>query len=101
LALAVGKAIRILRKRAGISQENLALEAGVARGYMGRLERGEGSPSISTIYKLLPHLKVRFSEFALEVEQQLQEFHAKVPLRLELSRKAKKIILDSGGKACP
>jgi transcriptional regulator with XRE-family HTH domain len=73
LRRAVGKAIRALRARAGISQEGLALEAEVGRSYMGRLERGEYSPSTETIYKLLPHLKVSFSQFAKEVERQLSQ----------------------------
>ena len=68
---AVGKAIRALRKHAELSQEGLALQAGIGRSYMGRLERGEALPGILVIYKFLPHLNVRFSRFAAEVERQL------------------------------
>jgi transcriptional regulator with XRE-family HTH domain len=59
--------------RAGISQERLALDAGIGRSYMGRLERAECSPTTETIYKLLPHLKVNFARFAKEVERQLRQ----------------------------
>lgn len=39
---------------------------------MGGLERGEHSPTLETIYKLLPGLKVSFPEFALEFDRILQ-----------------------------
>jgi transcriptional regulator with XRE-family HTH domain len=64
--------IRALRQRAGIAQEQLALEAGIDRGYMGRLERGESSPTLETILKMLPVLQVSFPEFAGEFEGALR-----------------------------
>lgn len=68
---AFAKTVRLLRLKAGISQELLALEAGVNRGYMGSLERGRNSPTIETVYKLLRPLGVTFSEFAHEFERVL------------------------------
>lgn len=69
---AFGQTVRALRKRAGIAQEQLALAASVDRGYMGGLERGEHSPTLETIYKLLPHLRVTLVEFMEEFERQLR-----------------------------
>ena len=69
LRRALAKTIRELRQRAGLAQERLALEAGVDRGYMGGLERGLHSPTLETVYKLLPALGVDFIEFARVLER--------------------------------
>lgn len=61
-------AIKALRKKSGYAQEALALEAGIDRAYMSRLERGVHAPNVDTIFKLLPLLGVSFAEFAAEVE---------------------------------
>jgi len=66
-----GKTVRCLRKRIGLAQETLALETGIGRSYMGALERGLHSPSLNTIYQLLPVLRVSFPEFAQEFENNL------------------------------
>ena len=44
--------IRHLRRKKGWSQEKLALEADIHRVFMGRIERCEQSPSISTVEKI-------------------------------------------------
>ena len=64
--------LKTLRHRIGITQERLAFEANLDRGYMGGLERGLHSPSIETIYKLLPILGITFVEFAEQYEKCLQ-----------------------------
>jgi transcriptional regulator with XRE-family HTH domain len=69
---AFARAVRALRLHGGISQEGLALAAGVDRSYMGEIERGLRSPSIETIFRLLPALGVTFTRFAQEVEKQLR-----------------------------
>lgn len=50
--LALGKAIREARGDAGLSQEALALLAGVDRGYLGRVERGDNNVALLTLLKL-------------------------------------------------
>jgi len=71
LRRAFADTIRILRARIQLSQENLAHQADVDRGYMGGLERELHTPTIETIYKLLPVLGVSFVEFAAEFERVL------------------------------
>jgi transcriptional regulator with XRE-family HTH domain len=66
---AFGKTVRSLRSRIGLAQENLALESGVNRGYMGGLERGEHSPTLETVLKLLGPLHVTLTEFCQEFER--------------------------------
>jgi len=72
IRIAFGQCVRELRRRIGLAQEALALAAGIDRGYMGALERGEHSPSIEMIYRLLPPLKISFAEFASEYEKCLR-----------------------------
>jgi len=72
LRAAFGQCVRALRKRAELAQEALALAAGIDRGYMGALERGKHSPTIEMIYRLLPALKITFTDFAAEYEKTLR-----------------------------
>lgn len=71
LRRAFADTVRIVRMRRGISQEKLALEAGVSRSYMGTMEREQNTPTIESIYKLLPVLGISFVEFAAEFERVL------------------------------
>lgn len=61
--------LRNLRYQAGISQENLALEAGINRGYMSGLEQGRHAPTVVMICRILPVLRITFTEFAVEFER--------------------------------
>jgi len=72
LRRAFGKTVRAIRQRAGLSQESLALESGIGRGYMGGIERGQHTPTIETLYRLLPALKVTVGEFFQEFERNLR-----------------------------
>ena len=72
IARAFGITLRYLRLRDGVTQEALAHESGVDRGYLGELERGRYNPTLETIYRLLPHLKVGFAEFAEEFDRTLK-----------------------------
>jgi transcriptional regulator with XRE-family HTH domain len=48
----IGESIRILRTGKGLSQEQLALNAGVNTSYIGQIERGEKNPTIKTLEKI-------------------------------------------------
>src|SRR5215831_3686443 len=63
--------VRTLRARTGISQEKLALKAGMDRVYLGALEREKHTPTLESIYRLLPILDVTFTQFASEFERML------------------------------
>ncbi len=62
LIKAVGIRIRELRNQRGISQEELANEAEVPLSQIGRIERGENNPTISTLYVLAQALDVELKE---------------------------------------
>jgi transcriptional regulator with XRE-family HTH domain len=48
-----------LRKQKGLSQEELALQAGVNRNYVGQIEREEKSPTVDILEKLAVALEVK------------------------------------------
>ena len=59
---AVGAAIRTLRNEAGVSQEALALAAGLDRSYLGGVERGEHNLALVNLIKVATATGVSASE---------------------------------------
>lgn len=64
-----GKEVVQLRKRLGISQEELAFRAEVHRTYISQLERGLKSPTLSVILKLSRALEASASGLIATVER--------------------------------
>lgn len=60
--IALGEAIRFVRVQSGISQEALALSAGLDRSYMGGIERGEHNVAVINLVKIAAALDVKPSE---------------------------------------
>ena len=50
--------IRHLRKQKNISQEELALRAGINTVYFGQIERGQKCPTVDTLYKIAVGLEI-------------------------------------------
>jgi len=61
LIKAVGERIRQLRIEQGLSQADLALEADILISQIGRIERGETNPTISTLFVIAEALKIDLS----------------------------------------
>lgn len=59
----IGNRIRQYRQRSGLSQEKLALNAGITVSFLGDIERGNKKPSVESLEKLLRALNVTFLEF--------------------------------------
>jgi transcriptional regulator with XRE-family HTH domain len=70
---AFGKVLRERRKAAGLSQERLALDAGLERVFISMLERGHRQPSLHTILKLAGILGCPANELVLETEKLLAD----------------------------
>lgn len=64
----LGQAIVRLRKGRKLSQERLALNAGIDRSYMGRVERGERSVSLDKLWAICDALHISLAELAIEAE---------------------------------
>jgi transcriptional regulator with XRE-family HTH domain len=58
--------LRRLRVKRGLSQEQLAFDAGVDRSYVGGLERREENPTVGVLDRLAKTLSVHVSEFFVE-----------------------------------
>ena len=68
LAIAFGKVIRELRLDAGLTQEQLGLEAGLRRTFVSLLELGQQLPSLATLFKIAHALGVQPSEIVRRTE---------------------------------
>ena len=62
----VGGRIRYFRHLRKLSQEQLALQAGINPAFLGHLERGLKSPTITTLEKLVRALNITFEELFTE-----------------------------------
>ena len=58
----LGARIRELRQAKGLSQEELADQAGCHRTYIGMLERGQSNPSLAILFRVAGVLKVDVTE---------------------------------------
>lgn len=63
----VGSAVRVHRKRTGLSQEQLAEKADVTRNYIGEIERGEKRVTLDTLAKVAKALKIRVAELTRDI----------------------------------
>jgi len=68
---AFGIVLRQLREKAGFSQDSFAHTTGYHRNYIGQLERGEKSPSLSALFNLSQALDRVPSQLLPLVEKQL------------------------------
>ena len=66
---AFGRVLRTWRVERGLSQEALALEAGIQRNYVSLIERGINQPTITIIFKLAAALAMKPSQVIELVER--------------------------------
>jgi transcriptional regulator with XRE-family HTH domain len=66
--IAVGQAIRALRKARGLSQEALANDARIDRSHMGKIERGERNVTILNVVRICTVLECLPSELFSRAE---------------------------------
>ena len=64
----LGKRLKALRRRRGMTQSDLARRAGLSLGYLARLELGRHDPSLTTVRKLARALKVTVADLAGQLE---------------------------------
>jgi transcriptional regulator with XRE-family HTH domain len=66
---AFGNILRFRRKKIGLSQEQLAFEAGFDRTTISLMERGLLSPTLRTMVRLCRLLKVSLSQLTKQIEE--------------------------------
>lgn len=69
IAEVFGKHARARREKAGLSQEALALEVGLERSYLSRLERGKNQPTLLALLKLAKGLGCDVAELLAPAEK--------------------------------
>lgn len=74
--------VRKLRVKHGLSQEALAVDAGVDRSYVGRIERGVENPTVETLERLAVALDVPVAELLV-----VPKVNEKPPATLRKGRK--------------
>jgi len=62
LSNVIGQLIRNRRTQRSITQEALALQCGIDRSYMGRIERGEVNITVLKLYELASVLQIDAKE---------------------------------------
>ena len=67
----LGRRVRELRKKRGLTQERLAEKATVDVKYLGSIERGTENPTIGTLEKLASALSVKVRQI-LDFEHEVQ-----------------------------
>jgi len=67
-AKAFGQAVRRVRLEKGVSQEDLAAIADIERAHMGRIERGEKTPTLRLILKISRALNISSAVLMTETE---------------------------------
>jgi transcriptional regulator with XRE-family HTH domain len=71
--LTLGRTIRRMRREHDLSQEAVALAAGVHPNQVGRLERGTGDVHTTTMLRIVAGLGVSLSDVAREYDERLAE----------------------------
>jgi transcriptional regulator with XRE-family HTH domain len=66
LLLSLGGAIRRIRLEKKLSQEKLALLAGIDRTYVGQVERGDNNVAILTLSRIATALDLSIAELVQE-----------------------------------
>lgn len=64
----IGKTVKALRIKQGMSQEDLAQECDVDRSYISMIEVGRNEPSVTKIFDLCKGLKIKPSAFFKIIE---------------------------------
>ena len=115
----LGKKIKELRNKQGLTQEELADRAELSKGFISQLERDMTSPSIATLEDLLQCLGTTLGEFFMEEQEEEQivfteeDFFVKkdeeyknqikwiIPNAQKNCMEPIHLILEKGGETCP
>lgn len=65
----LGQALKSLREERGLTQEAISHEAGVTIGAYGRIERGEVSPTWSTVRVIAKALGISMRELGTIIDE--------------------------------
>lgn len=72
LNLVIGNKLKDIRNKRNLSLEEVAKLTGVSKAMLGQIERGQSNPTVSTLWKIATGLKVPFSFFIDEDQDELR-----------------------------
>lgn len=72
LNLIIGSRLRDIRNKRNLSLDEVTKLTGVSKAMLGQIERGVSNPTVSTLWKIATGLKVSFSLFIDEEEDDLK-----------------------------
>lgn len=78
---ALGRAVRRLRVKASITQEELAFEAGLERSYVSAIELARKDPSFTSLQKIVGALKCSMLDLISIYEDELKSGKEHTPRR--------------------
>jgi transcriptional regulator with XRE-family HTH domain len=73
----IGKTVKAIRIKKGLSQEDLAHECNVDRSYISMIEVGRNEPSVTKIFELCKGLKIKPSDFFKLIENEYEKIQEK------------------------
>lgn len=71
--LVLGRTLRVLRKRAGMTQQELAAKASTMSNYLSLVENGKRGLRWPMVMRLLRAMGVSAREFGAEIDRQARE----------------------------
>ncbi|MDA3731928.1 XRE family transcriptional regulator [Niameybacter massiliensis] len=71
LNLLIGKKLKEIRSSRNLSLEEVSKVTNVSKAMLGQIERGQSNPTVSTLWKIATGLKVSFSVFIEENQDEL------------------------------
>lgn len=86
LEIAIGRELRALRHRQGLTVADLAQKSGLSGGMLSKIENGQASPSLATLQALAEALSVPMTAFFRGVEGARPAIHVKSGEGVEISR---------------
>lgn len=94
----IGENIRLLRHRRGMSQEQLALIAGINTSYIGQIERGEKNPTIKILERISSALGISLLDLLVsyDLKDRITGFscHHNQPLTILTPEEIKQYLLE-------
>ena len=82
----IGRKIKDLRNRVGLTQQELADRTELTKGFISQLERGQVSPSVVTLLDLIECLGTTASDFLRKRRKSMLSFRRKVFLKRWMRR---------------
>ncbi|MDO4157393.1 MAG: XRE family transcriptional regulator [Oscillospiraceae bacterium] len=64
----IGKRLKTVRQNRNLTLDELAEVTGVSKPMLGQIERGQSSPTVTTLWKIATGMKIPFSTFLQEQE---------------------------------